>query len=320
MKEWKGKPRDWGVYRDVPVCKWVELARERQVRDLQRYLDRDPEFPYYFDEEEADRAVWFFSQLRHSKGKKFAGRPFDLADWQEFDIIRPLFGWRRRVDGTRRFRKAFILLPRKNGKSTLASGIALFGLVADNEPVAEIYCASTKEAQSKIVWKEARRMVKSSPLLAEEVDCYAKELRCERFDSVMVPLGRDSDSQDGLNPHFSILDEIHAMKTNEMIGVLESGTGSRDEPLICMISTAGFFLEGPCREEQRYSEQILDGRLENEAYFPYLCTVDDVEKWDDPVEWQKANPNLGISVNIEDFQEKYKVARDMPSKRNNFLR
>ena len=130
---WNGVPQDWGkgFYRDVPVCNFVNAARQRQMSDLQRSID-DPNFPYYYDDEEARRVIWFFKQLRHVEGQWY-GQPFDLADWQEWDIARPLFCWKRRADNSRRFRIAYLETPRKNGKSSLAGGFGDFLFICDRE-------------------------------------------------------------------------------------------------------------------------------------------------------------------------------------------
>ena len=187
------------------------------------------------------------------------------------------------------------------------------------EPGGEIYCAATKEAQAKIVWNEAKNMVRKSPLLKEEVTCFAKSLFCEELGSVMRPLGRDSKTEDGLNVHGGLIDEYHAHKTNEMLSVLETATGSRDQPLIGIITTAGLEAVCPCREEQEYGQKILEGTIENDEYFVYITTVDDPEDWKNPIEWQKANPGWGISVGIDDFYGLAKKAEEIPSQLPSFL-
>lgn len=318
---WDGIPENWGKgnFRNVPICELVQLARNRQIRDLIAWKN-DPNFPYYYDEKESDRVVWFFQEnLVFTKGRKFAGNPFILEDWQEFDVIRPLFGWRRKSDGTRRFRKFLILVPRKNGKSALISGIGLYGLIADCEPGAEIYCAATKEEQAKIVFNECKRIVKRSPTLKGYIKTLAKNILCEELDSVMKPLGRDSDTEDGLNTHFGLIDEYHAHKTNDMYAVLDSSTGARDQPLLGIISTAGFNSGSPCLDEQKYCERILRNEVVNDEYYVYITQPDNPEDWTNPIEWQKANPMLGLSLKIEDMESKSKEAQQHTTKKVNFL-
>lgn len=312
-KPWNGLPDDWGKghYRDVPICKWARLARERHVADLKR--QRTPDFPYYFDEKDADRIIWFFSErLRLTEGK-WRGVPFRPADWQEWDLLRPLFGWKR-LDGTRRFRKALICIPKKQGKSPIGAGVALFGLNADREYGAEIYSTATKEDQAKIVWRYAAKMSKLDPILREDVKRFAKSMTNEYWESIFKPLGRDSETNDGLNIHMAIVDELHAHKTDEVLDIVEQGIAAREQPLILIITTEGYDDTSPLVAERDYAEKILDGRIKNEEYFAYITTVDDPAKWEDPVEWQKANPNLGISVKLEDFQKDFERARDMGSK------
>lgn len=320
--KWNFDPDQWGAdrYRDVPISKWVKLARERHINDLKRERD-DPDFPYYYDPDAADHVVWFFeNRLKLIKGKRWAGKPFKPEAWQEFDILRPLFGWKRKRDGMRRYRRALILLARKNTKSTLAAGIALYMLTGDGEPGAEVYCiAPESEEQAKMVYGVARRMVKRDPLLREEIKLYSDRLECEALESMMRAVGKSMENLDGPDPHCGIVDELHLFKSNVMLSQLEDAVGAREEPMIVMISTAGYDDVCPAKEEQDYGEKILEGELENEEYFVYITSIDDPEKWQDPAEWYKANPQLGISIDFESFAADAKVAIDIPSKKNSFL-
>lgn len=321
VKRWNGNPDDWGsgFYRDVPVSRWVRKARERHIRDLKR-AQSDPTFKYYFDEKAADHAVWWIeNSIVHWKGK-WKGQKFKLSAWQEWDIIRVLFGWRRKSDGARRYRRALMMVARKNGKSTLLAAIALYMLVADGEAGAHVYCAATKEAQAKLIWRDARKFIKHSPFLKAVVECRSKVLLFDHQDGEFHALGKDSDTQDGLDVHCGIIDEYHAHKDSGMLGVLDSAVGQRRQPLIVIISTAGFGLESPCREEQGMAERVLnqDEGFENDEYFAYICTVDDPDKWEEEDEWYKANPELGLSMSLEDFANECKTAKQLPSKRVNF--
>lgn len=309
---------EWGNYRPVPICRYAQLARTRQLEDLERAAAHDPDFPYYYDEEEADRAVWFFSELVQFDGE-WAGLPFSLSDWQEWDIIRPLFGWKKTSDGTRRFRSAYIEIPRKNGKTTLMAGIAGFLLLADREPGAQIYCAATKEDQAKLLFDAARKLLENSPSFCEEFQAFKKSLYCPQMGSVFRPLGRDSKTQDGFSVHGGLIDEYHAHPSSDIKDVLASGRGARRQPLICTITTAGFNTFAPCKRESDLAKTILEGTVSNETYFAYVTTVDDPKNWADPIEWQKANPNLGISVYEEGFREDFKEANLLPENLNNFL-
>ena len=320
QSDWNGKPEDWGKghYRDIPLSKWVKLCRERQKKDLERWLSEDPSFPYYFDEEEADQAVWFFQQLRHFDGE-WAGQPFLLSDWQEWDIIRPLFGWKRNETGYRRFRYFFIYVSRKNGKSPLVGGIANYLLAGDGEPGAQVYSSATKEDQARIVWDYARKMTEAGSPLGSEIRSNKKAIWNEYLGSKFIPLGRDTKTQDGFSVHGGLIDEYHAHKDTSARDVLESGIGARRNPLIGIATTAGYGgPESPCEKERKKAEKILSGVLENEPYFAFLSTVDDPEKWKEPEQWYKANPNLGISVYFENFKDMFQQALQDPDKQKEF--
>lgn len=313
---WDGVAEHWGKgqYRDVPTSKYVRACRERHVKDLKRWLSNDPSFPFYYDIEEADRAVWFFAQLRHFEGE-FAGKPFELSDWQELDIIRPLFGWKRLSDGTRRYRKAYIEIARGNGKSMLAAGIGNLLFMADHEHGAQVYSAATKEDQAKIVWGAAKKCMEASPTLREEFQGFKSSLFCPELGSVFRPLGRDSKAHDGFRVHGGIVDEYHAHDTEEILEVLSSGTVKCKQPLIVIITTAGLNTSGPCKKESDFGKRILDGVVTKEDQFVFIATVDDPEKWENEEEWYKANPNLGISVYLDTFRSEFEDAKLRPSKR-----
>jgi phage terminase large subunit-like protein len=254
----------------------------------------------------------------HTFDGEWAGKPFALSDWQEWDIIRPLFGWKRKIDGTRRFRDAYIEIARGNGKSMLAGGIALYLMIADGEFGAQVYAAATKEEQAKIVWGAAKRMVELSPLLREEVKAYHKSLSNSYLGSVFRPLGKDSKTQDGLSVHGGIIDEYHAHKDSNMRDVLASGTVKRKQPLLTIITTAGIDTECPCKRESDYGKRILQNVVQNDRYFTFIATVDDPEKWHDEAEWYKANPNLGISVYLEEIRSQFTKAKQVPSLETGF--
>lgn len=318
MEPWQIDPAQWGkkVYRKIPISRYVRLARERHINDLKRSYE-DPSFPYYYDNTAADKAVWFISLHRHVEGQWF-GQPFVLADWQEYDIIRPLFGWKRKSDGKRRFRIAYVELPRKNAKSTLAAAIGNYLTISDMEYGAQVFAAATKEDQAKIVWGLAKKMLSHSPDLSGFVQPFSKSLYCPALGSLFKPLGRDSKSLDGLNVHGALIDEYHAHKTTEMYDVLAEGRGAREQPLIFIITTAGFLTEGPCRVESLFAKKLLDGVIENDQYFAFVSTVDDPEAWTEEEEHIKANPNWGISVIPERFREDFQLANKSIIKQNSF--
>ncbi len=302
---------------DIIACSWVAKCVERHVTDLDAVAQGESEL--HFDEEAAQHAIDFFQFLKHSKGE-WAGRTIELEPWQQF-ILWALFGWMR-ADGTRRFRTAYLEIARKNGKSTLAAGIGLLLLVADGEPGAEIYAAATKRDQAKIVWSEAMRMVQGSPSLRKVVSVYrsSNNLNVPGSASKFEPLGRDSNSLDGLNIHGSIVDELHAHRTRDVWDLLDTATGSRRQPLIFAITTAGFNRQSICFEQHDYTQKVLDRIIEDDSHFGVIFTLDESDDWEDETLWGKANPNLGVSVKLDDLRRKAEKAKEMPSALNAFLR
>lgn len=297
----------------VAAGKWIKRACQRHIDDM----EHGPERGLYFDERAGQHVIDFFGFLRHSKGK-WANDVFELAPWQLF-ILWSLFGWMR-ADGTRRFRVAYIEIPRKNGKSTLLAGIMLYLFFADGEEGAEVYTAATKREQAKITHSEATRMVQKSPELRKHIKIYRDNMHVIRTSSKFEPLGADSQTADGLNIHAAGVDELHAHKSRGMWDVIDTATGARAQPLIIAITTSGYDRHTVCYEQHEYSKKVLDNIIEDDAHFTYLATVDDPEKWDDETEWAKANPNLNISVSLDDLRRKAKKAKEQPAALNAFKR
>lgn len=296
----------------VTACRWVRLACQRHVDDLAAAGERG----LRFDPDAGQHVIDFFSFLRHSKGE-WAGQVVELEPWQQA-ILWILFGWQR-ADGTRRFRTAYLEVARKNGKSTLAAGIALYLLIGDGEPGAEVYSAATKRAQAKIVFDEASRMVKKAPALAKRVTVFRDNLHIRNTANKMEPLGRDADTMDGLNVHGAVVDELHAHRTDDVWGVLETATGSRRQPLIFGITTAGFNQDVFCFRLREYLIKVLDGIIHDDSFFGLIFTLDEGDDWTDEGTWIKANPNLGISVKVADLRDKASKARALGSALTHFL-
>ena len=298
----------------VAACKWVRLAVERHVRDLEEGRQRG----LWFDEVAAARAIHFFSFLKHSKGE-WAGQSIRLEPWQQF-LCWCIFGWKR-ADGLRRFRTAYVEVPRKNGKSTWASGVGLYLFDADNEPGAEIYTAATKRDQARITHAEAMRMVKASPFLRKRIRVFKDNLHIEGTASKFEPLGRDADSMDGLNIHGAIVDELHAHPNRAVWDVLDTATGARRQPLMLAITTAGFDRSTLCWEQHEYAQKVLnrvgDG---DDTFFGIIFSIDEGDDWREEATWEKANPNYNVSVKADDLRRKAAKAILMPSALNSFLR
>lgn len=301
----------------IVACKWTSLACERYFHDLKHGDERG----LWFDRETAVAAIHFFHLLKHSKGE-WAGQYIKLEPWQQF-IVWNAFGWMRE-DGTRRFRTIWEEVARKNGKSTVGAGFGLKLAFADLEPGAEVYSAATKRDQARIVHSEAIRMVKKNSILRKHIRVYKDNLHMEASASKYEPLGADTDSTDGLNVHGILADEVHAWRSREMWDVLETATGSRRQPMIVAITTAGMDRLSVCYEKHEYTRKVLegweDGSFVDDSWFGIIYTIDDEDDWRDEACWIKANPNLGVSKKWDDMRMKALRAAKMPAAQNNFKR
>ena len=304
---------------EISACKWVNLACQRQLNDLEREGTED--FPYWFEPDVANRVCTFIELLPHVKGEWARKHErIQLAPWQIFRLT-TVFGWINQ-EGYRRYKTAYNEVPRKQGKSSETSGVGLYLLTADGEPGAEVYSAATNRDQAQITWRDAKRMVEKTPGLQRRfgVNTSSHTVYVEHTNSVFRPLSRDQGgNHDGLNIHGGLVDELHAHKTREIFDVIETGTGARMQPLLWLITTAGSNRAGICYEQRAYVTKILDGVVQDESYFGIIYTIDEGDDWTDPAAWKKANPNWGISVNPEDIQRKARKAMTMASATNNFL-
>lgn len=293
----------------------VRKALQRHERDMLTAAERG----LRFDWDAAHRACEFFARfLVHSKGK-YAGQPFELSGWQVF-IVGSVFGWKWIATGRRRYRTAYIEVSRKQGKSTLAGGVALYALVADDEPGAEIYSLATKREQAKIVFTEAQRMVRSSPQLRKLVERRASSLVVSRTDSKFEPLGRDADSLDGLNIHVATLDELHAHKNRDLLEVIDTATGARTQPLLFCITTAGARRSGVGWDEHCRAERIVTGVADDDSVFVFVAALDEKDDIFDEKVWPKACPNLGVSCELEQIRIAARKAKDQSTARAAFAR
>lgn len=312
-----------GILEALPpraVGRYERLAYERHERDLA--LAAQPvghPKGFYFDAEAGERAVVFIEHFcRHSQGE-WRGQTIRLERWQKF-WIREVFGWMRR-DGTRRFRVAYLEIARKNGKTLLAAAIAAYLLIADGEPGAQVYSTATKEEQARLCWKDTADMVKQSPALLKHVSIMQKSLVVERTNSFYRPLGGDSTTQDGLNPHGHIADELHAHKGRGMWDIMATATGARRQPLTIGITTAGVYdPESIGWELHHHAQQVLDGSLEDDEFFAMIFAADEGDDWMDPRTWEKANPNIDVAIKRTYLESQCLSAKNKPSFVNTFLR
>lgn len=295
----------------------MPAKRRRTKRPRSSATDRSG--GYWFDEAAADRAVKVIERLcRHSIGE-WAGKPFKLESWQRDDIVRPLFGWKR-ADGTRRYRIVFVSMGRKNGKSTLASAIAVLLLFADLEAGAQVYSAAADREQAAIVFDEAKRFVEASPELAKRAEVLKRSIYVPASGSVYRTLSKDSGTKHGLNPHGIIFDELHAQRTRELYDVLVTGTASRRQPITFVITTAGYDRESICYEVYQHARAVRDGSIDDDAFLPVVYELDERDDWTDESLWHKANPNLGVSVKLDYLREEAAKAKRNPAAQNTFRR
>lgn len=293
------------------------LCVQRQMADLQSATERG----LVWDEDEAARNVKFCSLMKHWKGSK-AGLGFVPEVWQEECIIAPLFGWyrekKRSEGGVRRFTTAYIEVPRKNGKTFLASAIANQGLIADMERGAEVYSAATKRDQANILFKDAKLTLTGD--IKRAVKILKGSITCPALQSTFVPLSSDYNSLDGLNIHRAVIDELHAHKTRDLWDVLQTGMGARKHPMIVAITTAGYDRSTICWEMHETSSKILSGEKADDSMFAYIACAEPDDDWTDPRIWWKANPNLGISIYENNLADLTRQAVESPSSENNFRR
>jgi phage terminase large subunit-like protein len=268
---------------------------------------------YVFDEVNAAGAVRFVEgYLRHSKGP-LAGRPFLLDPWQA-RFVRALMGWRHVSDGRRVIRRIFLEIGRKNGKSTLVAALALLFLVAVREGAPEIYGAAGDQQQAGVVFGEATRMVAQSPVLSAKVECLKQALLCPANHGVYRTISSLAETKHGLNPSVYIVDEVHVLKGRDLIDVLETAVGARQQPLGVFLTTAGD--DDPhsiYAEMHDYAVKVRDGVIDDPSFLPVLFIADADDDPFDPATWVKANPSIGSGVSLEYLTEAARRAQDVPA-------
>lgn len=302
----------------IPAGKYHRLACLRHLKDRER--ETDPTFPFRFDWGMAWRFIDFAQNMRHYKGRQFAGRQITLSDSQVFRLG-SIFGWRYKSNQLRRFTTAYNELPRKSGKTLEAAIVALYVTFFEHEPGAEGYCIATKKDQAKLVFDAAKKLVRASGLRSR-IAMLVNNMNRSEYDQKLEPLGADADSTDGLNPYLIVTDEFHAHKNRKLVDVMESATGARVTFLHFIITTAGDDPVSPCGDEHDYATRILDGVLPDDeatlSYFAFIAHADPTDDWKLEATWQKANPHWGISVNPDDLRKVAKAALHVPQKAAEF--
>lgn len=282
---------------NITAGKWVKLAAERFIEDLKRT-------DIVFDLKEANRAVNFIEKkLRHWEGS-WRGKPLKLEAWQKF-IVMQIFGWQK--NGKRRIRSVYIQIARKNGKTSFAAAILLYHLFVDRENTPQILVGANNEDQAKICVNSAGRIIQQSPIFHDMVDDEILKLSVygrniigiyhHEKDGAVKAMSKNPETQDGFNPSLGVVDEYHEAKDDALLNVIESGQGARPEPLLLVVTTAGFDKQGPCYKKLRKSSiDMLSGKVVDDSHLAFVYELDEEDKWDNPDAWIKSNPNLGVSV------------------------
>lgn len=269
-----------------------------------------------YDPDRAKHAIDFIEVFtKHSKGA-MGGKPFILELWQKA-LVSAMFGIVDKIDGTRKYQETVLIVGRKNGKSTLASAIGLYLMIADGELGPEVVSVATKKDQAKIIWLEAKKMVQKSPALRKRIKTLVSEMNSPMNDSVFKPLGRDSDTLDGLNVHAGLFDEVHAWKDQNLYDVIVDGTSSRDQPMIFTTSTAGVVRESVFDRLYDECELTINGYSDpdgytNERLLPVIYELDERKEWTKEDAWIKANPGLGTIKKLDNLKSKVDKAKVNP--------
>ncbi|AQT85686.1 Phage terminase-like protein, large subunit [Paenibacillus larvae subsp. larvae] len=299
---------------NIIAAEKVILAAKRHLNDLKRAGTEG--FPYVFNEEKAHRPIKFIE--KYCKPSKGNFKQLILQPWQHF-ILGSLFGWVHKETGLRRFKEGLIFVGRKNGKTTLISGVSVYGVSKDDENGADIPLLANSMKQARLLFDEAKAMIKASPKLKKRFRPLRDAIHFDKTFSKIEPQASDSEKLDGLNTHIGIFDEIHEYKHYKLINVVKNSRGAREQPLLIYITTAGYQLDGPLVNYYEQGTDVLNGVYHDERTFYFLAELDDEKEFDQPEMWVKANPNMGVSIKLSDMVEDWEKAKRTPSERNDFI-
>lgn len=291
-------------------CKYVRLAAKRHLSDIKR--QSKAEFGYTFDPWHGNDVCDFIEKLPHIEGT-WDTATISLEPPQIFILV-SVFGWRKKLDGLRRFTSVYIEMARKGAKSTLTSGVSLYCLTCEQEVGPQIIIGATTGEQAQKVFNPAKRMVEKTQDLREAfgVEAWARSITCKDNGGFIQTINSKSSTQDGWNPHMGVLDELHAHKDRSLYDVIKSAFGSRKNPMIWIITTAGYNVEGVCYEQRSIVIKFLEEIFEADHYFGIIYTIDEGDSEFDPKVWIKANPMLGVTPTIESMESYAKEAQISP--------
>lgn len=303
---------------DLSAANWRALQKKHLVGyDPYKAGER-----YYFDTDAANGAVNFFHGfLVFIEGDK-AGQPFELEPWQQA-IVGALFGWKSKETKHRRYREAFVFVPRKNGKSPLIAGVALYGLFIDREPGGQIVSAAAEKEQAALVYRHAAGMIEREPELQKKCKTYRSFKSIQMTDETggsFKALSADAHTKHGLNAHMVIVDELHALPNDELVDVLQTSMGSRSQPLMIHITTSDYDRPSICNTKHDYACKVRDGIFEDDAFLPVVYEANEADDWTDKKVWARANPNLGVSLRMDYMERECDRAKNEPSYENTFKR
>ncbi len=272
-----------------------DIYNPKQVSFFNEITEKNETHTYIFNLQKANRPIEFIEKFcKHSKGK-WAGKPVILELWQKASV-QALFGFVDKETDLRKYKKGILFVARKNGKSTIDAGLGNYMLTSAGEGGAEIYSVATKKEQAKVVWEEAKRMIKKSPVLAKRIRTLVNGLFFDKAESFFKALASDSNSLDGLNAFFVICDEIQAWKDKNLLDVMYDSMSAREEPLLLETSTMGTVRESVFDNEYEYASAIIDGYegkqdgIVDETVLPIIYELDNTNEWQDEKKWYKANP------------------------------
>jgi phage terminase large subunit-like protein len=297
----------------VVACKWVRLSCKRHLDDLKR-----KGWGYRFDAWYGNDVCDFIEKLPHVEGS-WETPTLTLEPPQVFILV-VVFGWRRVADGKRRFTSAYIEMARKGAKSTLTAGIALYCLTCEGEVGPQIIIGATTGEQAGKVFKPAKGMVEKTRDLREAfgVEAWARSITCSENGGYIQPINAKGSTQDGWNPHVGILDELHAHKDRGLYDVIKSAFGARKNPLLWVITTAGYNMAGVCYEQRTFVTKVLEGIFEADHYFGIIFTIDEGDDPYDERVWVKANPMLGVTPTLDGMRAYAKEAKASPASEGEF--
>lgn len=275
---------------------------------------------YFYDAEAAERVIAFIERhITHVKGEK-AGQPFILEDWQKDDIIRPLFGMKNKKTGLRKYQTCYIELPRKNGKSSLSAGLALYLLFADGEKGAEVYSCAGDRQQAKIVFDIAKGMALNDPGIKANCKLFVNSIVHEKSNSFYKAISAEASSAHGFNASGIIFDELHVQPNRDLWDTLTTSTGARKSPITIAITTAGYDKNSICWEVHEYALKIKTGALEDESFLSCIYAAGTDDDFTKEETWKKANPGYGSIVKKEYLEKEAKKAEKLISYQNTFKR